>query len=71
MFICHVNNDMIDPYLKYNFLDVFMYTFKQTNSTLDYIPMYIVKRIEEHPHDITLKQLLNYAYMIDGISWIK
>ena len=71
MIICLVNVDTIDTYLNNFILDVFTYVFKQTNPTLDDISMYIVKRIQEHPHDITWKQLLNYAYMIDGISWFR
>ena len=53
MIICLVNSDTIDTYLNNNLLDVFTYVFKHTNPTLDDISMYIVKRIEEHPHDIT------------------
>ena len=71
MFICHVNSDKIDKFITntQSQLDAFTYTFKQTNPNLDDISMYIAIRINNQNHDIKWKQLLNFAYMIDGVTW--
>ena len=73
MFICHLNSDKMDKFINntQNQLDAFSYTFKQTNPTLDDISMYIAIRIFNQNHDIKRKQLLNFAYMIDGVTWNK
>ena len=73
MFICHVNIDKIDTVFNnsMNQLDSFQYTFKQSNPTFDDISMFIAKKIDDQNHDIKWKQLLNFAYMIDGLNWIR
>ena len=71
MLICHVNSGKMDKFINntQNQLDAFAYTFKQTNPTLDDISMYIAIRIFDQNNDIKWKQLLNFAYMIDGVNW--